>query len=99
MALGLRDITVTAGRARLIEGVSLDIEPGVLTVILGANGAGKSTTLAVLAGDLRPTYGEALLDGASIAGFTPHALAARRAVVLQHAPMNFSMQVHEVVAL
>jgi iron complex transport system ATP-binding protein len=98
-ALELRGVTVTAGRARLIEDVTLALRPGLLTIILGANGAGKSTTLAVLAGDLGPTGGEALLDGKPVAGFTPEALARRRAVVLQHAPMNFSLRVHEVIAL
>jgi iron complex transport system ATP-binding protein len=97
--LKLRDVTVTAGRARLIEDVGMTLRPGMLTAILGANGAGKSTTLAVLAGDMRPASGEALLDGRPVAAFTPGALAARRAVVLQHAPMNFSLCVHEVVAL
>lgn len=99
MALELADVTVTAGAARLIEDVTLKIEPGKLTVILGANGAGKSTVLNVLAGDLRATHGEALLDGRAIATFSPRDLAMRRAVVLQHTPMNFALCVHEVVAL
>jgi iron complex transport system ATP-binding protein len=98
-ALELRGVTVSVGRARLIEDVSLAVRPDVLTVILGANGAGKSTALAVLAGDMRPSAGEALLDGGPIGALTPAGLATRRAVVLQHAPMNFSLRVHEVVAL
>jgi iron complex transport system ATP-binding protein len=99
MALELNRVTVTAGAARLIEDVTLKIEPGKLTVILGANGAGKSTVLNVLAGDLLATHGEALLDGRPIAAFSPRDLALRRAVVLQHTPMNFALCVHEVVAL
>jgi iron complex transport system ATP-binding protein len=95
----LKTATVAVGKARLIEDVSLKLAPGTLTVILGANGAGKSTTLAVLAGDLRPSRGEALLDGLPVSAYTPRALAMRRAVVLQHAPMNFALCVHEVVAL
>jgi iron complex transport system ATP-binding protein len=99
MALELRGVTVTAGRARLIEDVSLAVRPGMLTVVLGANGAGKSTALAVLACDMRPSAGEALLDGGPVGALTPADLATRRAVVLQHAPMNFSLCVHEIVAL
>jgi iron complex transport system ATP-binding protein len=99
MTLELRRVTVTAGRARLIEDVSLAVRPGTLTAVLGANGAGKSTALAALAGDLRPAEGEALLDGQPIAAIPVATLAMRRAVVLQHAPMNFSLRVHEVVAL
>jgi iron complex transport system ATP-binding protein len=99
MALELRNVTVRAGEARLIEEVSLAAEPGKLTVILGANGAGKSTALGVLAGDLRPSAGLALLDGKPLAAFAPRILARRRAVVLQHAAANFALRVHEVVAL
>jgi iron complex transport system ATP-binding protein len=99
MALELDGVTVAAGRAQLIADVSLSIVPGKLTVILGANGAGKSTALAALAGDIRPAKGEARLDGVSLGSIEPRALAMRRAVVLQHAPLNFALQVHEVVAL
>ena len=99
MALELRGVTVVAGRARLIENVSLKLEPGTLTIVLGANGAGKSTALAALVGDLRPASGHALLDGVLLGSMPPRALARRRAVVLQHAPMSFALTVHEIVAL
>jgi iron complex transport system ATP-binding protein len=99
MALELRDVTIKAGKAPLVEHVSLALEAGRLTVILGANGAGKSTVLGALAGDLRPASGQVLLDGASLGAMPPRGLAMRRAVVLQHAPMNFSLTVHEIVAL
>jgi iron complex transport system ATP-binding protein len=99
MTLELREVTVMAGKARLIEDVSLSLEPGTLTIVLGANGAGKSTALAALAGDLRPAGGDALLDGTPLGSMSPRALARRRAVVLQHAPMNFALTVLEIVAL
>jgi iron complex transport system ATP-binding protein len=99
MALELKDISVVAGRKALIEGVTLGIKPGRLTVILGANGAGKSTALSVLAGDMAPASGEACLDGTPLASISPQALAERRAVVLQHAPINFAFKVHEIVSL
>jgi iron complex transport system ATP-binding protein len=99
MALELRNVTVTVGKARLIEDVSLTLGPGRLVVILGANGAGKSTALNVLAGDLRPSHGEALLDSRPLTQIAPRELAQRRAVVLQHTPMNFALLVHEVCAL
>lgn len=99
MALELRQVTVKAGTARLIEDVSFRVEPGRMTVVLGANGAGKSTALGVLAGDLRPAAGAALLDGAEVGAIPPPVLATRRAVVLQHAPINFALRVHEVISL
>jgi iron complex transport system ATP-binding protein len=99
MALTLENVSFAVGRKTLIEGVTLSVLPGKLTVILGANGAGKSTMLSVLAGDLAPSTGEAHLDGTPLALLSPSALAARRAVVLQHAPINFAFKVHEIVSL
>jgi iron complex transport system ATP-binding protein len=99
MALELQDVTISAGKVRLVEDINLRLEPGKLTIILGANGAGKSTVLAGLAGDLYPSTGRALLDGAPLGAMPARALAMRRAVVLQHAPMNFALTVHEIVAL
>ena len=99
MTLELRDVTIKAGKVHRIEDIGLTLEPGTLTIILGANGAGKSTVLGTLAGDLRPAAGEASLDGISLNAMPPRALAMRRAVVLQHAPMNFALTVDEIVAL
>lgn len=99
MALELRHVSVRAGSAVLIEGVDLRLKAGTLTVILGANGAGKSTAMAALAGDLQPHSGAALLDGRPLASFSAIALARRRAVVLQHAPLHFAMCVHDILAL
>jgi iron complex transport system ATP-binding protein len=99
MALELRDVTISAGKIRLVHGIDLALRPGKLTIILGANGAGKSTVLAGLAGDLAPSSGEVLLDGAPIRTMASRELAMRRAVVLQHAPMNFALTVLEIVTL
>jgi ABC-type glutathione transport system ATPase component len=74
-ALELRQVTVRVGTARLIEDVSLRVEPGRVVVVLGANGAGKSTALGVLAGDLRPTSGTATLDDADVRALSPLTLA------------------------
>ncbi|MGF1622825.1 MAG: ATP-binding cassette domain-containing protein [Rhodomicrobiaceae bacterium] len=99
MALELRDATVLADGNALIADVTLVVKPGKLTIILGANGAGKSTALAVLSGDMRPARGRAMLDGVPLADIPLLRLAERRAVVLQHSPINFALRVHEVVAL
>lgn len=99
MALVLDDVTVRAGPAILIRSVSLAIRPGRLTAVLGPNGAGKSTALGALAGDHRPTAGSARLDGRPIDDIPRRALAMRRAVVRQHAPIHFPLLVHEVIGL
>jgi ABC-2 type transport system ATP-binding protein len=54
-------LTKRWGTAVGVEALDLDVEPGSVTGFLGANGAGKSTTIKLLVGLLRPTAGQALL--------------------------------------
>jgi sodium transport system ATP-binding protein len=76
--LGKRFGAVTA-----IRGVSLRAADGRVTGLLGPNGAGKSTTLRILSTVLRPSTGEALIDGSSVVA---RPLEARRRIgVLPHA--------------
>ncbi|TDC96075.1 ATP-binding cassette domain-containing protein [Nonomuraea deserti] len=62
---GYQDCTV-------LRGVDLDVNPGEVVALLGANGAGKSTTCAVAAGDLPVTAGRILLDGEDITAWPAH---------------------------
>ncbi|MFG5117935.1 ABC transporter ATP-binding protein [Methylorubrum sp. POS3] len=56
-------LVVTAGSRRLLEAVSVDLEPGALVGLIGPNGAGKSTLLRCLAGLRPPDQGVVTLDG------------------------------------
>ncbi|MGJ6979573.1 ABC transporter ATP-binding protein [Aestuariimicrobium soli] len=58
-----RLFTRRTSTTRAVDGVSFDIAPGELVGYLGANGAGKSTTIKMLTGILVPTSGEILVDG------------------------------------
>ncbi|KAA1419988.1 ABC transporter ATP-binding protein [Mumia zhuanghuii] len=61
----LTDVTVTYGRGnRALDEASFAIRPGTITGLLGRNGAGKSTALALLAALRRPTSGSVRVDGA-----------------------------------
>ena len=60
------------GSIRAVQGVDIKVEPGTLCVILGSNGAGKSTTLRSIAGMHRPIKGGIALDGEDITKFSPH---------------------------
>lgn len=57
------DIEHSYGRISVLEGVSLDIQPGSITGLIGPNGAGKSTLIRILAGLQRPTSGEIQYGG------------------------------------
>ena len=63
------------GRAQVLFGVSLALEAGEAVVLLGRNGAGKSTTLKALMGLVAPCGGEVRLDGRRIDGLQPFEIA------------------------
>jgi ABC-2 type transport system ATP-binding protein len=56
-------LTKQYGAVRAVDDLSFTLEPGSITGFVGANGAGKSTTLRMLVGLTRPTSGSALIDG------------------------------------
>jgi branched-chain amino acid transport system ATP-binding protein len=72
--LELRNVDVAYGKVQALRGVSLRVERGEVVALLGANGAGKSTTLRTISGLLSPSRGEILFDGTSIAHQRPDAI-------------------------
>jgi branched-chain amino acid transport system ATP-binding protein len=65
------------GHIHALHGVSITVEPGEIVTLIGANGAGKSTTLKTIAGFLKPRPGRVLLEGAPIQGLAPHDITRR----------------------
>ena len=57
LPLALREVRFAAGGRNIIDGVSAEIEAGPATIIMGANGAGKSVLMRLMHGLLRPTSG------------------------------------------
>lgn len=74
--LDVAELEASYGDFKALHGVSFSVEPGEIVSIVGANGAGKSTTLKTLMGIVRPDRGHVTLDGASIAGRLPAAIVA-----------------------
>jgi branched-chain amino acid transport system ATP-binding protein len=72
MLLEIKDLWVHYGKAEALRGISMDIPEGAIVTLIGANGAGKSTTLRTISGLVRPSSGEILYAGKSITGLSPH---------------------------
>ena len=60
-----------------MKGLSIEVKEGALVTLLGANGAGKSSTLKTISGILEPDKGRVLLKGQDITGFRPDRVAAQ----------------------
>ena len=69
--LRLETVSAGYGRAPVLAGVSVDVRQGDLVCLVGANGAGKSTTLKTISGLIRPTAGRIIFDGREIQGWRP----------------------------
>ncbi|UZE47730.1 ABC transporter ATP-binding protein [Rhodopseudomonas sp. P2A-2r] len=69
--LEVRDLNVRYGEIEALRGISFSVEAGQVVTLLGANGAGKSTTLRAISGLAKPASGDILFDGKSIAGLGP----------------------------
>lgn len=71
----VRDVHVAYGAVTALRGISLEVREGEIVCLLGANGAGKSTTLRTVSGLLHPLQGEIVLDGQPIHRLTAEAIA------------------------
>lgn len=72
--LEIRNLVVCYGKVAALKGVSLKVPAGKLVVLVGANGAGKSTTLRAISGIIPAAEGEILFEGASITGVNAGAI-------------------------
>ncbi len=70
--LELNDVQASYGAIKALHGVSISVEEGSIVAVLGANGAGKSTTLKAISGAVRPTAGSIVFDGKELNGLTPN---------------------------
>jgi branched-chain amino acid transport system ATP-binding protein len=74
--LGVRGLEVAYGPFTVLNGVDLTVRRGEALVLIGANGAGKSTVLKAVAGFVRPSGGTVTLEGSDVTGRRPHQLLA-----------------------
>jgi iron complex transport system ATP-binding protein len=95
----LEHIGVKRAGRWLVHDLHLKLKPGSLTVILGANGAGKSTIMRVLNGEWIPHEGEVRWSDTRLQDLPRRSLARMRAVVSQHYPNGFAFTALDLVML
>jgi branched-chain amino acid transport system ATP-binding protein len=69
--LSVRGLTIRFGGLTAVDGVDFDVLPGQIYSVIGPNGAGKTTVFNVITGIYKPTSGQVIFNGQSIAGLTP----------------------------
>lgn len=74
--LELSGITTAYGKADVLNGVSLTVEPGRITCLLGSNGSGKTTLIRSILGLTPPRAGQVRFDGTDITGLATHRIIA-----------------------
>jgi branched-chain amino acid transport system ATP-binding protein len=75
--LEVSGLSIHFGGVKAVQDVSFTIDAGVVYAVIGPNGAGKTTLFNLITGVYRPTHGDIRLDGETIAGRSPEALARR----------------------
>ncbi len=75
--LSVENLHVSYGSIKALHGVSLKVPAGKIVTLIGANGAGKSTTLRALSGLVKSTAGTIRYDGQDITGLAPHKIVSR----------------------
>ncbi len=75
--LKVEDINVYYGSIHAIKGVSFEVDKGEIVTLIGANGAGKSTTLNTVAGLLRSKTGSVTFQGEDLGKVSPHKMVAK----------------------
>lgn len=68
----VRDLWAGYGEQQVLRGIDLDLHPGTITALIGANGAGKTTFLRTVSGLVKTSRGSAVLEGCSLTGLPPH---------------------------
>lgn len=88
--LSLRDLSVSYGTIKALHGVSLQVPEKAIVTLIGANGAGKSTTLRAISGLLKVQGGSVVYDGREITNELPHKIVGRHLCHVPEGRMVFS---------
>jgi branched-chain amino acid transport system ATP-binding protein len=78
--LEVENVHAYYGNIHALKGISLSVDKGEIVTLIGANGAGKSTTLKTMSGLLRPSQGFIRLDGEDLTRYPPHQIVTKGVV-------------------
>ncbi|HMO50268.1 MAG TPA: heme ABC transporter ATP-binding protein [Kiritimatiellia bacterium] len=95
----LEHVSVVRSGRRILNSLDLTLADGGVTVVLGANGAGKSSIVRLISGEWRPDEGEVWWGNTRLSRMPRMELARRRAVVSQHHHHGFAFRVLDLVLL
>ncbi|MFN2291253.1 MAG: ABC transporter ATP-binding protein [Anaerolineae bacterium] len=94
--LEIQNVSSGYGDVQILWDVSLNLEQGKLTALVGSNGAGKTTLLRTVMGLIRPSEGAIVFDGQDVTRVSPHGKAAQGIVLVPEGRQLFpSMSVYE----
>ena len=97
-AMEVRDLHFAYGRNQVLKGVSLKIQEGRITTIMGANGCGKSTLFSLMTKNLYPGKGNIFLKGRNIQNLSLKEFARKVAIVQQYNTASDDITVENLVA-
>ena len=75
--LAVKDLHVSYGAIKAVKGIDFEINEGEIVTLIGANGAGKSSTLNTIAGLIKPERGDIDFKGDSLVGIRPHRIVEK----------------------
>jgi len=75
--LTVENLVTSYGKIEALKGISLTVNDGEIVTLIGANGAGKSTTLKTISGQIHPREGSVVFEGQQLAGLPPHVVTAK----------------------
>ena len=90
--LTVEDLNVAYGGVQAVRGISLEVRAGEITALLGANGAGKSSTLLAIVGSVRPGSGRVRFEGQDITAQPPEALIKKGIAMIPEGARVFARQ-------
>ncbi|SEP03371.1 iron complex transport system ATP-binding protein [Mucilaginibacter gossypiicola] len=97
--LTVENVTYKAGKHTLVKDISFMVHPGEVMVILGANGAGKSSLMRLLSAEKKPSVGSITLSGKVLNSYTAKELALKRAILNQQNIINLDFLAMDIVQM